>query len=68
MGPPAGMTMLSPAERRCASPPTVKRPVPSSTWTIASPPEALVLISSPFSKGKRVMLTASFWARVLLAI
>ena len=62
------MTMLSPAERRCSTPPTVKRPVPSSTWTIASPPEALVRISSPFSKEKRVMLTAPFWARVLLAI
>lgn len=62
------MTMLSPAERRCSTPPTVKRPVSSSTWTIASPPEALVRISSPFSKEKRVMLTASFWARVLLAI
>ena len=40
----------------------------SSTVTIASPSESWVLISSSLSKAKSVMLTALFWARVLLTI
>ena len=41
-----------------------------ATYTdcMASPPEAWVLISSPLEKAKRVMLTASFCASVLLTI
>lgn len=62
------MTMLSPAEQKCSLPSMVKRPLPSSTSTIASPPEACVLISSPLEKANSVMLTASFWASVLLTI
>ena len=38
------MTVLSPAETRCASPSMVKRPVPSSTVTSASPSAVCVLI------------------------
>ena len=49
-------------------PSTVKRPLPSSTVTRASPPEAWVLISSPFSKANRVRLTLSFCTRVRLTI
>ena len=45
-----------------------KAALPSSTVTRASPPEAWVLISSPFSKANRVRLTLSFCTRVRLTI
>lgn len=41
-------------------------PRPSSTVTMASPPDAWAEISSPWSKEKSVMLTRSFCTRVLL--
>ena len=62
----AGMTSVSPALTICGTPPTVKRPVPSSTVTIASPVESCVPISSPLSNANSVMLTALFCASVLL--
>lgn len=55
-----GMMRVSPSVRMKTSTPTVNRPVPSSTVTIASPPAACVEISSFLSKENKVMLTRLF--------
>ena len=64
----AGITMDCPSVSWNFSPSMVTSPTPSRQVTKASPPEACVLISSPFAKENKVTLTASFCASVLLTI